>query len=921
MERPHTYSGFLWLPIIFALVLWADWSGNLNSLQHVLDEKRTQFYERHATQDIVYMSIDKASLDRVGLWPWPRSKTAEIVDRLLEAEAADIVLDFDFSTPSNPLEDEVLRQALERAGNTVILPVKSESDRPNGSALPLAELMERSRLAISDVPVEADGLTHALPFEHMVDGRYIPSVASLLSGEITRTGSELIIDYSISPASIPSYSALNLIDGNIGRNELRGKSIIVGTPAVEAGSAHIVPIHGMLPSPIVQILAAETLRQDRSLHLVPSTPFLASFALLLLALAWSRRFSELSHQLIICFILAAGLSVAAFVMQKRFAVLLPTAPVQMLLWLYAVTRSLNELAIRRWKVLQTSIEASNMRHMLTRIISDSSDAILIVDESGLVLETSRQAPEILGFEARPGVTQRLSKLVPAELVIGAKDSMRLMQAEQWKGSEPRLLELQTGRFIEYTVTPSRLSGRRLGFRKLQNHYVACITARDVTEKHRQDALLEYMSRFDELTGAMRRPEFQRRLDNSLLRQRRDESCNQTVFALNLHRFRTINATLGRSVGDALLKAVVERLNECQLDLSPAARLGSDIFALFSKDTISKEEACVISRQLTEIVEAPYDLDGARAQIGVRIGISPVRLDTPSPAATSLSQAELALDDATRIGASSVVIFDPEAFAKQERAREIEQELWSALDRREIYIAYQPQVLLTNGQLVGAEALIRWNHPRLGAISPGDFIAIAEANGFIEKLGRWTLHRACEDAATWPDHVSVSVNVSPMQLCREGFVDDVKTALEGADLKAERLHLEFTESAFIEASDELAKNLDSLRGLGISFALDDFGTGFSSLGYLSTFPLDIVKLDQMFVRNLTSDSASQAIVQSVKTLADGLGLTVICEGVETEEQRSFVQLIGCHQGQGFLFGRPQSAADIARLSDVRMTAIA
>ena len=175
--------------------------------------------------------------------------------------------------------------------------------------------------------------------------------------------------------------------------------------------------------------------------------------------------------------------------------------------------------------------------------------------------------------------------------------------------------------------------------------------------------------------------------------------------------------------------------------------------------------------------------------------------------------------------------------------------------------------------------------------------------------------------TWPDRVSVSVNVSALQFAREGFVEDVKTALEGADLPPERLHLEFTESAFIEASDDLMKNLRSLHALGISFALDDFGTGFSSFGYLSRFPLDAVKMDQMFVRNLTTDTASQAIVQSIKTLADGLGLTVICEGVETDEQRSFLKLIGCQQGQGFLFGRPQSAADIAELSRCRVSVTA
>ena len=857
-------------------------------------------YERSASGDIVYLSIDKASFDRVGLWPWPRSKTVEIVDKLLAAGATNIVLDLDLGSASTPGADGMLEQALQKAGGKVILPARFDPDS-GGFELPFPVFLNEARLATSDTPVQADGFARILPFEQMINGRFVPSVATVLSSGTVEPGSELVIDYAISPASIPTYSAMDLLDGKIDPGKLRGKSIIVGTHAVQSGPNYFIPVHGMLPGPLVQILAAETMLQYRSLRSVPSIPLLAVFALLLFALSWSRRFSELSFQLNICFGLVLGVAVAAYLLQKRFAIMLPTAPLQVLLWLYAVSRALNELAIRRWKVLQTSIEASNMRHMLTRNISDSSDAILIVDEDGMVLETSRRAPEILGFNSSPSLVRRLSKLVPADLVIAAKDSIRLMQADQWSSAanaEPRLLKLPSGRFIEFTATPSRLSGRRLRFRKTQGHYVSCITARDVTEKHLQEDWLEYMSRFDELTGAMRRSEILQRLNQNLLRQRTAENRRQIVFALNLHRFKTINATLGRSVGDALLKAVVRRLNDCQLDLSPAARLGSDIFALFTLDAVNDDAARALSRQLAEIVEAPFDLDGVRAQVGVRIGISPVALDTQSPAATNLAQAELALDNATRMGGSGTAVFDPESFAKQEHAREIEQELWSALDRREIRIVYQPQVLLSDSQLVGAEALVRWTHPQLGPISPGEFIAIAEANGFVEKLGRWILHRACEDAVTWPAHMTVSVNVSPLQFARDGFVDDVKMALDGSDPQPERLHLEFTESAFIEASDALMENLAALRALGISFALDDFGTGFSSFGYLSKFPLDAVKLDQMFFRNLTTDSASQAIVQSVKTLADSFGLTVICEGVETEDQRPLPKAHRLPSGSGF-----------------------
>lgn len=922
MRRSHTYSGHIWLPLILVFVLWTDWSGRLDGLKNLVIEQRMAMRERAATGDIIHVKIDGKSLDQVGVWPWPRSKTAEIVERLLGSGAGSIVLDLDFSSVSNPEDDLALSRVLEAADGGVILPVGTRNfgtarEPPVvGRELPIPILRNHVWLALAEVPVDRDGVVRTLPYEGLFDGRFVPSVAAALAGGLQRHGGAAItIDYSISPETVPTYSAADLLGDRIDPAILRGKTVLLGTDGVRPGDSYFVTAQGSMPGSLIQILGAETLLQDRNLQSLPATPFILAFALLLFGLSRPQWLSELSHQLIVCFALAAVVAVVGMILQTHYAIILPTVPVQLLFWLYAVSRSLNELTIRRWRFLQSSMEASNMRHMLTHIIADSSDAILVVDEEGTILETNRRAPEIFDFDTnvRPGT--KLSSVVPGELVAGARASILELKsgaAERSGDQVPRLTELPSGRSVEYTITPSCLSGRGHGRgRADKKWYVACITARDVTEKRHQEARLEYMSRFDDLTGAMRRSEFLKRLEKDIVGRKPDAAGSQVVFALNLHRFKTINATLGRTVGDTLLKAIVSRLDRCELGLSASARLGGDIFALYTLEAVSGAAAQQISRRLAEILETPFDLDGIRAQIGVRIGISPVSGKSPSPAATSLMQAELALDSATRTGGSGAVTFDPHSFAHQEKAREIERELWSALDKREFHIVYQPQVTLSDRKIVGAEALVRWNHPRLGAISPADFIDIAEANGFVEKLGRWILHRACEDALAWPDQITVSVNVSPIQFARGGFVGDVKAALRASGLKPQRLHLEITESAFINSPDDLLDTLHELRELGVSFALDDFGTGFSSFGYLSKFPLDAIKLDQMFVRNITSDRVSQAIVQSIKALADGLDLTLICEGVENEDQLRFLRLVGCHQGQGYLFGKPQTSDNLAQ----------
>ena len=237
----------------------------------------------------------------------------------------------------------------------------------------------------------------------------------------------------------------------------------------------------------------------------------------------------------------------------------------------------------------------------------------------------------------------------------------------------------------------------------------------------------------------------------------------------------------------------------------------------------------------------------------------------------------------------------------------------ALEQGQFFLLYQPQVALKTGRLVGAEALLRWQHPTLGMISPAEFISIAEANGFICELGQFSFKEACKAATTWPAHVSVAVNISPVQFLRGDLLSDIRAALAVSGLAPHRLHVEITESIFLERSEELFTKLEALRELGLTIALDDFGTGYSSLSYLSSLPLDKLKIDQSFIREMVSDPAALAIVQTVTTLGRGLDLKVVCEGIENAMQTEMLNAMHCEEGQGYLFGRPQTAADIHALS--------
>jgi len=279
----------------------------------------------------------------------------------------------------------------------------------------------------------------------------------------------------------------------------------------------------------------------------------------------------------------------------------------------------------------------------------------------------------------------------------------------------------------------------------------------------------------------------------------------------------------------------------------------------------------------------------------------------------IQHAEIALDDAKRVAGSGWRAHDPVTALRQHQSRLLERQMRAALDRLEFFLLYQPQVDLKTGKLVGAEALLRWKHPEFGLVSPADFIPVAEASGFICDLGCWALAEACRAATEWPDRLNLAVNVSPIQFSRPELVAEVKAALATSGLAASRLHLEITESAFVDGSEQIMSVISELRALGIAVALDDFGTGYSSLSYMAGFPLDKLKIDQSFVRKIADDPKILAIVATVGSLAHGLGLKVVAEGIETETEWQMLAQMGCEEGQGYFFGKPQSSAALMTLS--------
>ncbi|MHC2467435.1 diguanylate cyclase (GGDEF)-like protein/PAS domain S-box-containing protein [Bradyrhizobium embrapense] len=442
---------------------------------------------------------------------------------------------------------------------------------------------------------------------------------------------------------------------------------------------------------------------------------------------------------------------------------------------------------------------------------------------------------------------------------------------------------------------------------------------DITERKRAEARLAFMAQHDSLTGLPNRNLLRQQMEEMLQHTRRSTD-KVAVLMLGLDNFKAVNDTLGHGIGDKLLRGVAKRLRSTLREEDALARLNSDEFTIVQGGVMRPEDAVLLARRILDAIGEPYLLDGHSVVVGASIGIAM----SPGDGEDSeklLKSADMALSRAKSEFRGTFSFFEAEMDARAQSRRKIEIDLRDAIQNEGLRPYYQPLVDLTSGRITGFEALVRWPHPERGMISPGEFIPVAEETGLINPLGSLMLHRACMDAAQWPDDVRVAVNLSPLQFRTGNLLALVTDALRQSGLPARRLELEITETLLLEKSSQVLATLHALRALGVRMSMDDFGTGYSSLSYLRSFPFDKIKIDQSFVRDLGANPDAQAIVRSIVSLGIGLGVTITAEGVETEAELSCLRAEGCHEGQGFLFSRARPNTEVISLLKAQRVATA
>lgn len=550
---------------------------------------------------------------------------------------------------------------------------------------------------------------------------------------------------------------------------------------------------------------------------------------------------------------------------------------------------------------QTQVETQNMRFQAA--LNNMSQALCMFDkDQRLIMCNDRYAQmyNLTPEHVRVGTT--LQQIVEARIkngifAEGDPESYLRERIAPVQQASYKIQQLSDGRSIAISRSPMRDGG-----------WVT--THEDITAQREKEDRIAYLAKHDMLTGLPNRVLFKERLEASFKHLK--DGHQLAIMCFDLDRFKAVNDSLGHSVGDELLKSVATRVRECLRERDVAARIGGDEFSIIQYGANQPEDAIAVASRLVDVLGEPYMLGDHHVSIGASVGISFAPNDGTEPELV-LRNADLALYRAKQEGKGQFRLFEPAMDKKMRDRREIEIDLRRAFDQREFELYYQPFVRLSDDRICGFEALMRWFSPNRGAISPAEFIPIAEEMGLIEALGEWALREACREAARWPSTIRIAVNISARQLMSSKLCGIVVSALEESGLCADRLELEVTESVLMKESSNAIEALRQIRNLGVRISMDDFGTGYSSLSHLKQFPFDRIKLDRSFVSEIGESGDAAAIVRAVANLGQSLRMLTTAEGIETTDQLDRVRAEGYTEVQGYLISRPVPAQQARELA--------
>jgi len=899
--RPHLF-------VISALVA-ISLTGLTGALKNALVDLRFGLSPRPASGDIVVVAIDSPSIESIGVWPWPRRVHADLLDKLTRAGATDIAFDVDFSTPSTPDFDQAFAQALERAGGSVVLPTFEQLvGSNNGRAIhlnrPLPSFAKHAWAAVVNVAAEADGIVRRYPYGETLDGKFLPSMGAVITGRYEPSKGPLWIDFSIQPSSVPVVSYKDVLNEEPSvLRLLNAKKIMVGGTALELGDRFNIPNGRTVAGVILQALAAESIVQGRLLH---GSSQLMNFAgpiviLLGMIILWPRT-SAISRVAILVAIAVAA-EAGAMAIQIKLPIMADTAVLHVTIAAYLTAIALDEIDIR-------GLLGLIAERRFQRIAMSLGDGLVCADRNGLITVWNPTASAIFGFQSDEMLGCPFDMICAGNADPSAPNSFSILTLPH------ELLQAPGGKTVE-------LFGRRKNGELFPLE--ACFSGwpgsdgfnygavlRDISLRQREAERMRYLAEYDAVTGLANRHALVAYLQNALPKAQ-SSAAEVALLVVGLDKFQVVTDMLGPAYGEQVICATAEQLVKTCSEAALIARLDGDEFSLVIEGKDAARAAIEMAEKICRAFsERPLSVDTRQQSIAASVGIAAFPKECRS-ADEMLSSAHLALYRAKSERRGSYIVFERSIRIEIEVRARLEAELARALERNEFELFYQPKVSLEDDSVIGAEALIRWQHPYRGLLAPGEFMHVVKTSALCDRLARWVLQTACKQARKWQTYGSnlpIAVNLAPSQLRSNDLVATIESVLTETGCSPSCLELEVTEDILVD-DENAVEVFRGIRDLGVHILLDDFGTGYASLSYLKKFPISGLKIDRSFVCQLRSDIDNAAIVSSTIGLSTLLGLSVVAEGIEDRGTANLLARMGCKQGQGYYFGRPMPAAEFER----------
>ncbi len=930
VSSSHKRERFLLTVLLLVLGIALTLSDGLKRWDLTLYDLFSTVYYQKPSDDVLIIAIDELSLREYGRWPWSRRIHAQLIDKLSRGGAEAIGYDVIFSEANrnDPEDDRILAAALARSGR-VILPVFHEKMVGGGAlqlTLPLPELTRAAAgLGHVDAQLDPDGIVRRTLLESTGGGKQYPAlVLAMLQLSTEKTASStkatggrdretakeirqrygdspVYVSFTGPPGHFPAISFSDFMQADYPAEAVAGKLVLVGVTALGLGDNLPTPVSGKsIPMPGIEYNANLLSGLLNNTLIVPVSMQWRLALVAVLALVPMLLYSLLTPRQSLFFVVLLfflTLSASLFLLHKFHLWFPPTALLIVLalsypLWIW---RRLEETIVQLFKEKERA----------QVILHSIGDGVIATDSAGRVDYLNPVAANLTGYSLSEARGRPLDEIFPAvsestddrlaDIVarcLRDTGSVTLQENGVLVNRENREHVVRTSAGLLHTA-----SGKAQGV-------VLGIT--DVTETHKMMQQMAYQATHDMLTGLPNRTLLHEHLAKMI--KRTDTDMAAAVFYIDLDQFKKVNDQIGHYGADQLLKRVGERLQTHCGDDDILAHLGSDKYVIVVDRIGGPDAAARFADGLLAELGPPFSVQGQDVYISCTIGICMYPGDGED-GDELLKNADTAMYRAKECGRGLYRFFSRSMNDRIRERLDIEQRLRAALEAEELEIYYQPQVRAVDGSLVGAESLLRWQNSEFGPISPAKFIPVAEDCGLILPMGEWALRTVCRQIRSWQDMglepVRVAVNLSSKQFLYGNIVDIVRRTLRETALDPAFLELEITESLIMDDLDQSTRLIKKLKDLGVRVSIDDFGTGYSSLSYLKHFPVDQLKIDQSFVHDITDNPSDEAITLAIITMAHGLGLGVIAEGVERREQLSILQRQNCDEIQGYFFSRPLS----------------